>query len=159
MEYTEEFTNIRNNIILEHLQYKRKFIKDETELNLIDLKIKSILDTKSDLSQNNKNEEFDFLSKIESEVNKYSLFRAWTRLTKEQKLSQTKLYLDNLIEAENINHIKEVVLQYVDTGILTNKHIKYDSKCGKVITIEPLKYDNETNTYDIQIKLKKTLSI
>ena len=159
MEYTEEFTNIRNNIILEHLQYKLQFIKDETELNLIDLKIKSILDTKNDTSNEKKNEEFDFLSKIETEVNKYSLFRAWTRLTKEQKLSQTKLYLDNLIEAENISHIKEVILQYVDTGILTNKHIKYDSKSGKVINIEGLKYDNETNSYDIQIKLKKKSSI
>jgi hypothetical protein len=159
MEYTREFTNLRNNITIEYLKYKRQFLKNENELNLIDLKLTELTGS----SINNVNSELDehseFLNKISGEFNKYSLFRPWNRLTKEQKNEQLKIYLENLINANNLEELKLVLLQYNEAGILTNKYIKYDSKIAKIVGIKTLEYNNNTNEYGFQINLKKTLSI
>jgi hypothetical protein len=162
MEYTEEFNNLRNNIIIKHLEYKREYTKDENELNLIDLKIKG-LNSNNKIKNKEEEEEvkFHFLDKIDNDFKKYALFKTWNRLSKEQKNSQIKIYLNSLIEADNIDNIKNIILQYVECGILTNKYITYDSKIAKVINIKCLKYNNENNTYvlDIKIKSKKIKSV
>jgi len=159
MEYTNALMDIRNQIILSHLKYKREFIKDENTLNIIDLKIKD-LEVDEQVSLKNQNtEHFDFLEKISNDFEAYSLYKPWNRLTKEQKKKQLIIYLNNLINADNLEDIKKKMLLYNENGILTNRYIKYNSKLAKIIGINMLEYDNEHNTYQFQIKLKKTLSI
>lgn len=159
MEYTNVFINIRNQIILEHLKYKREFIKDENELNLIDFKIKDLEKEDQTTNMEQNTEHFDFLSKISSDFEKYSLYKPWNRLSKDQKNKQLEIYLSNLINADNLEEIKKTFVLYNKNGILTNKYIKYDSKLGKIKAIPMLKYNNDCNKYQFEIKLKKTLSI
>ena len=154
MEYTKEFSNLRETIIIKHLKYKRQFTKDENELNLIDLKLKE-LNRGKEIIEDSKNEKFNFLDKIDNDFQKYALFKTWNRLNKEQKISQLKLYLNNLIQADNIIDIKSCLIQYLECGILTNKYIIYDSKIAKVVNITCLKYNNDNNKYIIDIKQKR----
>lgn len=154
MEYTKEFDDLRKAMIIKHLKYKREFIKDENELNLIDLKIKE-LEHKPKGKQIQENSESKFLDKIDNDFKKYALYKTWNRLNKEQKLSQMKIYLDNMIQANNIDKIKAIILQYLECGILTNKYIVYDSKIAKITNIKCLKYDNASNKYLLDIKKSK----
>ena len=161
MEYTNEFTNLKNRILIKHLEYKREFIKDENELNIIDLKLKELKSNSIIAKKEDKDIKNSFLDKIDNDFQKYALFKTWNRLTKEQKILQLKLYLDNLIDADNITNIKEVLLQYLECGILSNKYIVYDSKSAKISNIKCLKFDNDTNSYRIEIKqkIKKVKSV
>jgi len=161
MEYTNEFTNLKNTILIKHLEYKREFIKDENELNIIDLKLKELKSNSIIAKKEDKDVKNSFLDKIDNDFQKYALFKTWNRLTKEQKILQLKLYLDNLIDAENITNIKEVLVQYLECGILSNKYIVYDSKTAKISNIKCLKFDNDTNSYHIEIKqkIKKVKSV
>lgn len=161
MEYTNEFTSLKNTILIKHLEYKREFIKDENELNIIDLKLKELKSNSIIAKKEDKDIKNSFLDKIDNDFQKYALFKTWNRLTKEQKILQLKLYLDNLIDADNITNIKEVLLQYLECGILSNKYIVYDSKSAKISNIKCLKFDNDTNSYRIEIKqkIKKVKSV
>ena len=161
MEYTNEFTSLKNTILIKHLEYKREFIKDENELNIIDLKLKELKSNSIIAKKEDKDVKNNFLDKIDNDFQKYALFKTWNRLTKEQKILQLKLYLDNLIDADNITNIKEVLLQYLECGILSNKYIVYDSKTAKISNIKCLKFDNDTNSYHIEIKqkIKKVKSV
>lgn len=161
MEYTNEFTSLKNTILIKHLEYKREFIKDENELNIIDLKLKELKSNSIIAKKEDKDIKNSFLDKIDNDFQKYALFKTWNRLTKEQKILQLKLYLDNLIDADNITNIKEVLLQYLECGILSNKYIVYDSKTAKISNIKCLKFDNDTNSYRIEIKqkIKKVKSV
>lgn len=154
MEYTEEFNDLRKAMIIKHLRYKREFIKDENELNLIDLKIKE-LENKPKSNQIQEKTESKFLDKIDNDFKKYALYKTWNRLNKEQKMSQMKIYLDNMIQAINIDKIREIILQYLDCGLLTNKYIVYDSKIAKITNIKCLKYDNNSDKYILDIKKSK----
>lgn len=161
MEYTNEFTNLKNTILIKHLEYKREFIKDENELNIIDLKLKELKSNSIIAKKEDKDIKNSFLDKIDNDFQKYALFKTWNRLTKEQKILQLKLYLDNLIDAENITNIKEVLVQYLECGILSNKYIVYDSKTAKISNIKCLQFDNDTNSYRLEIKqkIKKVKSV
>ena len=161
MEYTNEFTSLKNTILIKHLEYKREFIKDENELNIIDLKLKELKSNSIIAKKEDKDIKNSFLDKIDNDFQKYALFKTWNRLTKEQKILQLKLYLDNLIDADNITNIKEVLVQYLECGILSNKYIVYDSKSAKISNIKCLKFDNDTNSYRIEIKqkIKKVKSV
>lgn len=159
MEYTKEFTNLRKEVMIEYLEYKRRFLKNENELNIIDLKLSEL--TKCDITNSDleANEHLNFLKKITGDFSKYSLYRPWNRLTKEQKDNQLKLFLNSLINADNLDEIKNLLISYNNNGSLSNKYVTYDSKLAKIVSIKTLEYDNNSNTYNIQINLKKTLSI
>jgi hypothetical protein len=161
MEDIDIFETIRNDNLIKYLKFKRINIKNENELNLIDLKIKelesSIINTKQEVK---KNDTELFFEKLDNEVNKYALFKSWNRLTHEQKKDQLIIYIDNLIQAENIDYVKKVVLEYLDAGMInSSKYIQYNSKEAKISSIKFLEYDNDTNKYKIQLNLKKTSSI
>jgi len=161
MEDINIFETIRNDNLIKYLKLKRDEIKDENELNLIDLKIKELEGTIIIKDKILEKEDTElFFEKLDTEVNKYALFKSWNRLTQDQKKNQLIIYIDNLIQAENIDYLKKVVLEYLDAGMLnSSKYIQYDSKEAKICSIKFLEYDNNTNKYDIQLNLKKTSSI
>ena len=161
MEDINIFETIRNDNLIKYLKLKRDEIKDENELNLIDLKIKELEGTSIIKDKILEKEDTElFFEKLDTEVNKYALFKSWNRLTQDQKKNQLIIYIDNLIQAENIDYLKKVVLEYLDAGMLnSSKYIQYDSKEAKICSIKFLEYDNNTNKYDIQLNLKKTSSI
>ena len=159
MEYTTKFTDLRDNILIEYLTYKRNFLKNEDELNKIDMILKDLDTKKSKSITEEENEHNNFLNKISGEFKKYSLFKPWNRLSQEQKTNQLMIYLNSLIEASNINEIKKILLEYNKNGVLSNRYVKYDSKIAKIVGIKTLEYDNNLNVYNLQINLKKTLSI
>ena len=157
MEFTDNFIEIRNAIILKHLEYKREYIKDENELNIIDIKIKDLKNKIEEKLNNDKNGENNyqkFLDKINNDFEKYTLLRPWNRLSKEQKKTQMEIYLEHLINAENIEYIKELILRYLECGLLTKNNIKYDTKNGKITNVEGLEYNNEDNTYNLNLNVK-----
>ena len=161
MEDINIFETIRNDNLIKYLKLKRDEIKDENELNLIDLKIKE-LEGNSIIKEKlvEKEDTELFFEKLDTEVNKYALFKSWNRLTHNQKKDQLIIYIDNLIQAENIDYVKKVVLEYLDAGMInSSKYIQYNSKEAKISSIKFLEYDNDTNKYKIQLNLKKTSSI
>jgi len=161
MEDINIFETIRNDNLIKYLKLKRDKIKDENELNLIDLKIKE-LEGNSIIKEKlvEKEDTELFFEKLDTEVNKYALFKSWNRLTYNQKKDQLIIYIDNLIQAKNIDYVKKVVLEYLDAGMInSSKYIQYDSKQAKISSIKFLEYDNDTDKYNIQLNLKKTPSI
>ena len=160
MEDIDIFDTIRNDNLVKYLKIKRQKIRDENELNLIDLKIKELESTSPDKKVEKKNDTELFFEKLDNEVNKYALFKSWNRLTHSQKKDQLIVYIDNLIQAKNIDYVKKVVLEYLDAGMInSSKYILYDSKQAKISSIKFLEYDNDTDKYNIQLNLKKTSSI
>ena len=160
MEDIDIFDTIRNDNLVKYLKIKRLKIRDENELNLIDLKIKELESTSPDKKVEKKNDTELFFEKLDNEVNKYALFKSWNRLTHSQKKDQLIVYIDNLIQTKNIDYVKKVVLEYLDAGMInSSKYILYDSKQAKISSIKFLEYDNDTDKYNIQFNLKKTSSI
>ena len=160
MEDIDIFDTIRNDNLVKYLKIKRQKIRDENELNLIDLKIKELESTSPDKKVEKKNDTELFFEKLDNEVNKYALFKSWNRLTHSQKKDQLIVYIDNLIQSKNIDYVKKVVLEYLDAGMInSSKYILYDSKQAKISSIKFLEYDNDTDKYNIQLNLKKTSSI
>ena len=161
MEDTNIFETIRKDTVIKYLKIKRDDMRDEGDLKSIDLKIKELEDDIIIINTiKNKDVSELFFEKLDTEVNKYALFKSWNRLTYEQKKAQLMVYIDNLIQADNIDHVKKVVIEYLDAGMIkSSKYIQYSSKEGKISSIKFLEYDNNTNQYNIILKLKKTSSI
>ena len=160
MEDNDIFETIRNENIIKYLKLKRQSIRDENELNLIDLKIKELETNIISKDEVKKDDTQLFFEKLDSEVNKYALFKSWNRLTYDQKKSQINIYIDNLIQADNIDYVRKVVNEYLDAGLMnSSKTVQYNSKEAKVSTIHFLEYNNNSNKYEIKLNLKKTSSI
>ena len=92
MEDNDIFETIRNENIIKYLKLKRQNIRDENELNLIDLKIKELETNIISKDEVKKDDTQLFFEKLDSEVNKYALFKSWNRLTYDQKKKDLYLY-------------------------------------------------------------------
>ena len=152
MQYSETFNKLRLTNIHKYLLYKRENLRNEEELNIVDLKIKDI---ENQLYSNNEqvvpteNTVESFFKKFESEIDKYSYFKTWTKLTNDQKITKIDEYVDKLIQSKNINDVKIYLEELLNNNKLNTKIVKYDSKKGVISNIPLLKYNNETDEYDL----------
>ena len=148
MNYESYIDNIRYNNEMNYLKYMKEDCSDETYKNYIsDVISYKVHSNKPKVKKKNSNNIQERLAKIDDFLYK----RPWKKLDKIHKKIKLNEYLEkNLFNAdeENLNEIKKLLRnEFKNNKLNSAKKIFYDALSSKILGINGLDYNPETNKY------------
>ena len=147
MDYNDKISNILQDNLLVFLRNTKEDCKEEYYYG----KICNLISYYENINKDPKtlNTYKSDIQKRLSKIEDYAFRKPWNKLSKEQKLIKLKEFLNEFIkEATNSKLIKRKILEQFKKNKLNSvKVVNYEPFSSKIIGINNLNYDTETNKY------------
>jgi len=160
MDISTQIDLVKINNLTRKFKMEYDYLSNNCNMNIftnvpnIELRLKNLEYLLETISINKQNETIQQKrNNIFKEINKYTYKKQWNKLLPFHKIFKIKEFINEIILDKNMqNEIIDKLSNYINTGkINTKKYVVYDPNLEKILSIPCLIYNNDNNTYKLNI--------